>query len=220
VRIDSPGGSVAGGQSFHDAIMRVASVKPVVAVMGGIAASAGYMVAVPAARIYARAGTLTGSIGVLMETPELSGLLGKLGISVNTLASGPLKDQPSLFHPTSPDAQKVLQGVVSDLYDQFVAMVAQGRHMDLARVRALADGRVYTGQQALSLGLVDAIGGEPEARDWLAQQKGVPTSLPVHRVRKPGGWVEQLSSLSFGGAAKSLWQQALTIDLPLALWHP
>src|SRR6185437_7227445 len=167
VFINSPGGSVAGGESLHDAIALVAAKKPVVAVMGGTAASAGYMVAMPAARIFARDATLTGSIGVLLEAPQLSGLLKILGVDVDTITSGPLKDQPSFTHPLSPEGRDVLHGIVLDMYDQFVAMVASGRHMDPAKVRELADGRAYTGRQALQLGLVDAIGGEHEARAWL-----------------------------------------------------
>ncbi len=225
VAIDSPGGSVAGGQALHDAIASVAKVKPVVAVMGGLAASAGYMVAVPAARIFAREGTLTGSIGVLMATGEVSGLLGKLGITTDTLVSGPLKDQPSPLHPTSPAGQKVLQGIVDDLYDQFVVMVATGRHMDPARVRRLADGRAYTGRQALALGLVDAIGGEPSARAWLARTKAVPAALPMRKVAPKRGWLASvraslLPALLGSALDKSVALQSLMLDLPLALWQP
>jgi protease-4 len=225
VAIDSPGGSVGGGQALHDAIARVAKVKPVVVVMGGLAASAGYMIAVPASRIFAREGTLTGSIGVLMETGEVSGLLGKLGIATDTLVSGPLKDQPSFLHPTSPAGQKVLQGIVDDLYDQFVTMVAAGRHMDPARVRALADGRAYTGRQALALGLVDAIGGEPSARAWLARAKAVAVALPVRKIAPKRGWLASIGAsflpVLFASAVdKSVMPQSLMLDLPLALWQP
>jgi protease-4 len=111
-------------------------------------------------RIFAREGTLTGSIGVLLETGEVSGLLKTLGIDAEAITSGPLKDQPSLIRPLTPEGRDVLHGLVMDMYDQFVGMVAAGRHMDAARVRELADGRAYTGRQALQLGLVDAIGGE------------------------------------------------------------
>ncbi len=180
VAIDSPGGSVAGGEGLHDAIARVAEKKPVVAVMGGVAASAGYMIAVPAARIFAREATLTGSIGVLLETGEVSGLLKSIGVNAEAITSGPLKDQPSFTKPLSPQGRDVLQGLVMDMYDQFVGMVASGRHMDDARVRELADGRAYTGRQALKLGLVDAIGGEQDARLWLAQAK-------EHLGRSAGG---------------------------------
>ncbi len=132
VSIDSPGGSVAGGETLHDAIARVAAKKPVVVTMGGLAASAGYMIATPANRIFAREATLTGSIGVLLETGEFSGLLGKLGITAEVIRSGPLKDEPSLVRPLSLAGQEVMQGLVNDMYDQFVEMVAAGRHMDVA----------------------------------------------------------------------------------------
>jgi protease-4 len=145
VAINSPGGSVAGGEGLHDAITHVADKKPVVAVMGGTAASAGYMVAVPAARIFAREATLTGSIGVLLETGEVSGLLKSIGVNAEAITSGPMKDQPSFTKPLSPEGREVLQGLVLDMYDQFVGMVASGRHMDPARVRGMAgptrDGR-------------------------------------------------------------------------------
>jgi protease-4 len=222
VSIDSPGGSVAGGESLHDAIALVAAKKPVVSVMGSLAASAGYMVAVPAARIFAREATLTGSIGVLLETGEISGLLGRLGISAETIVSGPLKNQPSLTAPISPAGREVLQGLVTDMYDQFVAMVADGRHMDPARVRELADGRAYTGRQALKLGLIDAIGGEPQAREWLAE-RGVSKGLPVRDLQTEGFAARALGA-SFGpvleGLTKSIAFQGLRLDGAWAVWQP
>jgi len=222
VAINSPGGSVAGGESLHDAIAKVAEKKPVVAVMGGTAASAGYMVAVPAARIYAREGTLTGSIGVLLETGEISGLLKTLGISTEAITSGPLKDQPSLTRPLSEEGRQVLKGVVMDMYDQFVGMVASGRHMEAAKVRELADGRVYTGRQALKLGLVDAIGGEHDAREWLAQEKGVSADLPVDDV-STAGFASKALSGSLGWMLETLWKslfsQGVILDGAWAVWQ-
>jgi protease IV len=222
VRIDSPGGSVAGGEGLHDAIARVAAKKPVVAVMGGTAASAGYMIAVPAARIFAREGTLTGSIGVLLETGEVSGLLRNLGINAEAITSGPLKDQPSFIRPLTPEGKDVLHGLVMDMYDQFVGMVASGRHMDADRVRQLADGRAYTGRQALKLGLVDAIGDEREARDWLAANKGVSADLPVDDISTSGFAARALSS-SLGWIVQSLWKsvfsQGVILDGAWALWQ-
>jgi protease-4 len=222
VTIDSPGGSVAGGEALHDVIARVAAKKPVVAVMGGTAASAGYMIAVPAARIFAREGTLTGSIGVLLETGEMSGLLKSIGISAEAITSGPLKDQPSFTRPLTQQGRDVLQGLVMDMYDQFVGMVASGRHMDAARVRELADGRAYTGRQALKLGLVDAIGGERDARAWLAQEKGVSADLPVDDVSSKGFASRALSeSLGwiFTEVWKSLLSQGVMLDGPRLVWQ-
>ena len=222
VSIDSPGGSVAGGETLNAAIAHVAAKKPVVVTMGGLAASAGYMIAVPASHIFARESTLTGSIGVLLETGEISGLLGKLGISAEVVRSGPLKDEPSLVRPVSPEGKAVLQGLVNDMYDQFVGMVAAGRHLDVAKVKSLADGRPYTGRQALSLGLVDAIGGEPEAKEWLTSARGVPAGLPVQDLSGGG-----IASHAFSGELgtlllevwKSLISQSVRLDGALALWQ-
>jgi len=223
VSIDSPGGSVAGGESLHDAIAHVAAHKPVVAVMGGTAASAGYMIAMPAARVFARGTTLTGSIGVILETGEASGLLGKIGLTADAITSGPLKDQPSFTRPLTPEGRAYLHGLVMDLFDQFVGMVAQGRHMDAAKVRELADGRAYTGRQALDLGLVDEIGGEQAARDWLAREKGVSPSLPVRNLRV-GSFAERTFGAVFGAPitsyVKMMFSQWLTLDGAWALWQP
>lgn len=199
VAVDSPGGSVAGGESLHSALVRLAAAKPVVTVMRGTAASAGYMVSVPAERIFARDATLTGSIGVILETVQFAGLLGKLGVDAQAITSGPLKDQPSYTRPLTEPGRAYLNGLVQDMYDQFVTMVADGRHMDPDDVRKLADGRAYTGRQAKALGLVDEIGGELEARAWLAQKHGVAETLPVRDL--------ELSSFvqrTFGSAATGL----------------
>ena len=223
--IDSPGGSVAGGEALHDAVVAVTARKPVVAVMRGEAASAGYMIAAPAARIFARQSTITGSIGVVMETGEVSGLLAKLGVSSTQIVSGPQKGQPDPAQPLQPATRAYLQGMIDDLYGQFVDIVAQGRHMPVAQVRALADGRAYTGRQALPLGLVDQFGGEREARQWLAQNRGVKLTTPVvdydpHRSR----WSALMDRAQFGGVlgamANLFVSQRVRLDGPIALWQP
>jgi protease-4 len=222
VSINSPGGSVAGGEALYRVISGFAGKKPVVAVMHGLAASAGYMVSLPSNRIFASEGTVTGSIGVLMETGEMSGLLGKLGISTEALVSGPLKDQPSFLKPLSPAGRDVLQGLVTDMYDQFVGMVAKGRQMDPDAVRALADGRAYTGRQALKLGLIDAIGDEQDAKVWLETEKGVPKRLPVEDISTEG-WTNRMLAGEFSPILVSLWKtvisQSVMLDQPMALWH-
>lgn len=222
VKINSPGGSVSGGETLHSAIARVAAKKPVVAVMDGMAASAGYMIATPAERIFAHELTITGSIGVLLEAPEFSGLLGKLGVDAQVIRSGPLKDEPSLVRPLSPAGRDVAQGLVNDMYDQFVAMVASGRKLPVDKVRQLGDGRPYTGRQALALGLIDAIGGEREARAWLAQEKSIPESTRVEDVN-----ADSYASKAISGQAASLvidiWKtvlsQSVSLDGAWAVWH-
>ena len=196
VAVDSPGGSVAGGESLHASLVRLAAAKPVVTVMRGTAASAGYMVSLPAERIFARDSTLTGSIGVILQTVEISGLLGKVGIDATAITSGPLKDQPSYTRPLTEPGRAYLNGLVQDMYDQFVTMVAEARHMDPDAVRKLADGRAYTGRQAKKLGLIDEIGGETEARAWLARQHGVSETLPVEEVQ-----LRSFVNRTFGSAA-------------------
>jgi protease-4 len=218
VAIDSPGGTVSGGEALHRALSAVAAQKPVVAVMGGTAASAGYMVALPAERIFARQSTVTGSIGVLMQTTEFAGLLESLGIRAEALTSGPLKDQPSPFRPLTEEGRTALNAVIQDLYAQFVAMVAAGRRLDEAQVRPLADGRVFTGRQAVAAGLVDAIGGETEARAWLAAEKGVPANLPVREVARDEA--DRLIPRLLRDARKALVSERLSLDGLMAIWHP
>jgi len=218
VSIDSPGGSVAGGESLRAALIRVAAAKPVVAVMRGTAASAGYMVALPAQRIFARDATLTGSIGVILQTGSVGDLLGRLGVSAEAITSGPLKDQPSFTRGLTPQGREYLNGLVADMYDQFVGMVADARQIEPGRVRELADGRAYTGRQAQKLGLVDEIGGEQEARDWLARERGIPSDTPVRDLQVgsfydrtvgatlSGIWQSTVGSTLAPGGAWAIWQ--------------
>jgi protease-4 len=218
LHLDTPGGAVSGGEGIHDAVLKLAAKKPVVAVMDGLAASAGYMIAVATPHIVARDSTITGSIGVIMETPNFGGLLDKVGVQMDQLVSGPLKGQPSLDRPMTPQARQVLQAMVGDLYDQFVGLVAQGRHMDEARVRELADGRAYTGRQALKLGLVDEIGGDDQARTWLETKRGVATGLRITEPDKRP-WSERLMASSLATIVTTA-QQSLRVDGAWSVWQP
>ncbi|MGG5822406.1 signal peptide peptidase SppA [Falsiroseomonas sp. HW251] len=219
VAIDSPGGTVSGGESLHAALRRVADRKPVVATMGGTAASAGYMVSLPAQRIFARESTVTGSIGVILQTVDASELLARLGVRGDALASGIFKDQPNPFHPLSEPAREQLMRVIRDLHDQFVSMVAEGRRMPPERARELADGRVWTGREALGLGLVDQIGGEAEARAWLAENRSVSADLPVRDIEMRSLTERTLRSV-FQGALEVVFEQWLGVDRVRALWQP
>jgi protease-4 len=218
VAIDSPGGSVGGGEALHATLLRLRADKPVVAVMRGTAASAGYMTAVAAERIFARESTITGSIGVLMQTVDASGLLDQLGVRGEAIISGPLKNQPSPLQPLSPEGREALQTVVNDMHGQFIAKVVAGRQLPEDQVRTLADGRVLTGRQALEAGLVDAIGGEAEARAWLAAEKQVPEALPVRDldIRSLG---QRVIGATFGGLIKTLISEWLGVDGFGTLWQ-
>jgi len=219
VAIDSPGGSMAGGEALHTALRRFAEHKPVVAVMGATAASAGYMAALPAQRVFARESTVTGSIGVLLQSFDLSDLLERAGVRPQVFTSGPLKDQPSLFRPLTEEGRAAVDRVIQDLHGQFVGMVAAGRRMDPARARALADGRIFTGRQAMEEGLVDAIGGERDARAWLAAERQVPENLPVRDVQTRST-AERLLTSATESVMKSLFSEWLGVDAPRALWQP
>ena len=219
VALDSPGGSVGGGEAIFAALSAIRAVKPVVAVMGGTAASAAYMAALPAHRIFAREMSITGSIGVLLQSVDGSELLARLGVRGEALVSGPLKDQPSPFHPLSPAARPGLLGVINDRHDQFVRKVAAARDLPLEVVRPLADGRVFSGRQALALGLVDAIGGEREARAWLAAERGVAEALPVRPVETRGR-LERLLQSATTTVIKSVIFEGLGVDGARMLWQP
>jgi protease-4 len=187
--------------------------------MGGTAASAGYMAALPAARVFAREATVTGSIGVVMQSVDASELAARLGVRVEALPSGAFKDQPNPFRPLTEDGRAELMRVVRDLHEQFVAMVAAGRNMPPDRVRALADGRIFTGREAVALGLVDQIGGEAEARAWLAEAREVPAGLPVREIELRGFTERTLRAgiSALFGAMVSEW---LVVDRVRALWQP
>jgi protease-4 len=219
VAIDSPGGSVAGGEALHANLRRLAERKPVVAVMGGTAASAGYMVALPAARVFAREATVTGSIGVILQSFEVSELLARLGVQAEALSSGAFKDQPSPFRPLTDEGRAELQRVIRDLHDQFVAMVAAGRAMPPERVRELADGRIFTGREAVGLGLVDAIGGEQEARAWLAESRSVPATLPIRDI-ETRSFAERTLGAAVQGVLRGLLAEWLVVDRVRAVWQP
>lgn len=222
VRIDSPGGTVVGGESLFRQLRAVAEVKPVVAQMGEVAASGGYMIALAADHIVAREGTITGSIGVIMQTTDLTGLLSKLGIQAEAIKSAPLKAVPSPLEPLTEAGREATRAVVLDMYDMFVNMVAERRKLPIARARELADGRVFTGRQAQSAGLIDALGGENEARTWL-QGRGVGTELPVREVqiqREDDGWRDLFTSMIHGLVGKVFLSERLTLDGLVAVWHP
>jgi protease-4 len=204
LRVESPGGAVAPSQEIYDEVWRLRERKPVVASLGNVAASGGYYVASAANQIIADPGTITGSIGAIMSVPYYAPLADKVGFSEETVKSGRFKDTGHPLRRLSPDERALLQGMVDDVLGQFVEAVARGRSMDAARVRSLADGRIYSGTQALAAGLVDRLGGLATATQvaWeAAHQTGEPRVRRVRVHRLP--WLLQLLDGAFSGGSSA-----------------
>ena len=163
LRVDSPGGGVAPSQEIYEEILKLKEIKKVVVSMGSVAASGGYYIAAPADVIFANAGTLTGSIGVIMEIPNVSDLMAKIGIETQVVKSGRHKDIASVFKSLTPEEKDILQTVLDDVHDQFIGAVSEARGMEYEAVKELSDGRVFTGRMAKELGLVDEIGNLQDA---------------------------------------------------------
>ncbi len=173
LRINSPGGGVSPSQEIYDEVKEAAAVKPMVVSMGSVAASGGYYIAVPAQRILANPGTITGSIGVIMEFANLEELFRKVGVKSDVVKSGQHKDIGSPLRPMTESDRKILQTLIDDVHSQFVEAVAEARHLEKEKVLKIADGRIYTGRQALEIGLIDKLGGFQEAIREAAELAGI-----------------------------------------------
>ena len=237
VHIDSPGGTTAGSEELHDALRRVALQKPTVVVVDGMAASGGYIAAMAADHIIAQNTSLVGSIGVLFQFPNMTHLLDTVGVKVEEIKSSPLKAAPNGLEPTSPEARAAIEALVVDSYAWFKGMVRDRRKLDGEALDRVADGRVFTGRQAIDLKLADEIGRERDAIDWLAKTSNIDPKLPVRDWRLTTRFSE-LSFLHLGSAALletlglgavAHWLESLgllpaveklNLDGMLALWHP
>ena len=177
--ISSGGGTTTGGEALFEAIRNIAKKKPVVAQFGTVAASAAYICGLAADRIVARGNSITGSVGVIFQWPEVSGLLEKVGVKMNEIKSGPLKATPSMFEPISPGGRLVAEQMVAESQSWFLNLVKARRGIETAAVPGLEQGRVFSGREAVAFKLVDEIGGETEAISWLERQKDVPAKLRV-----------------------------------------
>ncbi len=189
LRIDSPGGVVAPTQEIFTAVRRLREAKkPVVASLGSVAASGGYYVAVSADRIFASPGTLTGSIGVVMQLANVEGLLKKVGVEYVVVKAGAYKDVGNFARAMTPEERRILQSLLDDVYDQFISAVAEGRGLDPQAVRAFAEGRIYSGRQAHGLKMVDDLGGLEDAIEAAAKMAGLPPKPKVLYPRRRWGW--------------------------------
>lgn len=181
VKINSPGGTTSGGEALYEALLELGTKKPLVATIDGVGASAAYMAALATDRIFARRASITGSIGVVYQSPNISDLMDKVGIRMEQIKSAPLKASPNPFSPTSPEAREAIQDLIDDSYEWFLDLVKERRNFDDATARELADGRVYSGDRALSVKLVDAIGSKEQAKEWLVSEHGLANDIKVIR---------------------------------------
>ncbi|TDU00978.1 protease-4 [Azorhizobium sp. AG788] len=235
VSIDSPGGTVTGAEQLYDALRQLAAKKPVVAVVEGMAASGGYIAAIGSDHIVSRRNAMVGSIGVIFQFPNVTDLLGKIGVTVEDIKSSPLKAAPNGYQPTSPEARAAINSLVVDSYGWFKGLVSERRKLSDARLAEVSDGRVFTGHQGLALQLVDELGDERTARAWLAREKGIPENLRVRTWKSESmgsefGWLRGAagaiaSALGFDTVAGILSQatqaafEKAQLDGLLALWQ-
>jgi protease-4 len=237
VHINSPGGTTAGSEQLYDALTRLKAKKPLVVVVEGLAASGGYITAIAADHIIAQQSSLVGSIGVLFQFPNFSELLKTVGVKVEEVKSSPLKAAPNGFEPTSPEARAALDSLVKDSYAWFRGLVKERRAMDDAQLEKVADGRVFTGRQAVELKLIDQLGDEKSAVAWLVAQKGVKADLPVRDYKLTPRFGDltflrtaaaiTFDALGLGSVARQIEQTGvaqaadrLGLEGMLALWHP
>jgi protease-4 len=236
VHIDSPGGTTAGSEQLYDALRELQNKKPMVVVVDGLAASGAYIAALSADHIIANETSLVGSIGVLFQYPNFTEVLKTIGIKVEEVKSSPLKAAPNGFEPTSPEARAAIEAIVLDSYGWFKDLVQNRRKMDAQQLTRVADGRVFTGRQAVGLKLIDDLGNEKTALAWLEKEKKVPANTPVRDFSlQPrfselsflhvAAWTFEAVGLSAmahrveeWGAVQAI--ERLNLDGLLALWHP
>jgi len=234
VEIDSPGGSTSGGESLYTGLRKLSGKLPTVAVIDGLGASAAYMAAIGTDRIVAKRTSLVGSIGVLLQYPNVSKLLDTIGVKVEEIKSSPLKAAPNGLEPTSPEARAAMAAVIEDTYGWFKGLVKDRRGYDDTALAAVSDGRIFTGQQALNLKLIDAMGDESDAIAWLNKEKSVAKDLPVQDWEKPSvtsGF--PFARAAFAAVAEAVGASSLaemlrsepggsagTLDGLVSVWHP
>ncbi len=220
LRIDSPGGAVAPSQEIHDEVLRVrADNKKIYASMGNLAASGGYYIAVAADRIFANPGTLTGSIGVIMAFSNAEKLMNKIGLEPQVVKSGKYKDVGSPVRKMTAEERIYLQRVINDVHQQFIDAVAKGRNITTKQAKKLADGRVFTGRQALKLKMVDEMGGLEDAIAQLGEAVGIKGRPKVIWEAPPKGIMEWLLESSFPKEFKTNWIPSQFPSLQY-LWLP
>jgi protease-4 len=237
IHIDSPGGTTAGSEELYDSLRRVAQQKPTVVVVDGVAASGAYMAAIAADHIFTQNTSLVGSIGVLFQYPNVTDLLKNVGVKVESIKSSPLKAAPNGVEPTSPEAQAAIESLVLDTFAWFKGLVQDRRKLDGEALDRVTDGRVFTGRQAIEVKLVDELGRERDAIDWLAKTNHIDAKLPVRdwrlhsrigdlsflhlavaKVLDSVGLASLVQAFESSGALHTF--EELNLDGMLSLWHP
>lgn len=234
LRINSGGGTTSGSEMLYNEVRRLAAKKPVVAVIDGVGASGAYMTAIGADRIMANGSAVVGSIGVISQVPNFSRLLDTVGVKVESVRSSPLKAMPSGIEPTTPEARAALEETVAESYGWFRALVGERRKLEGEALAKVADGRVFTGRQAVGLKLIDGLGDEKDAIAWLEAEKGIAKGLAVrpYTIRQtinriPGlnvlaalfGFAATDSARVLGDAAREM-VGAGALDGLVSVWHP
>ena len=179
VRFNSPGGTTTGGEALYTDLRKIASTRPVVAVFGTMATSAAYMSGVAAEHIVARGNSITGSVGVIMQWAEVTDLFDKIGVDMKEIKSGDLKAVPSPFQKLEEPGRKLTKEMIMESHKWFVDLVVERRKITPTAIPGFLEGRIFSGRQALDYGLIDAIGSEEQALDWLHRVKEIPAELPV-----------------------------------------
>jgi protease-4 len=227
LRIDSPGGTVGDSQEIYNALKRLREKVKIVASFGNISASGGVYIGMGAEHIVANPGTITGSIGVILRGNNLERLLDKIGVSFKVIKSGPYKDILAFDRQLTDPEKEILQDLIDTSYHQFVQTVAESRNLAVETVQGFADGRIFTGQQAVDLGIVDRLGSEEDARRWAAELAGLdPENTPCFTLEEkknlltrllPGG---EMMEEEFAAGMDWLEFEMSTSGLPLWLYRP
>ncbi len=220
VHVDSPGGTIVGGESLYRVIKQISAKKPVVSTMGSLATSGGYMVAMAANHVVAYSGTITGSIGVLLQTAEVTDLVKKLGINMITIKTSELKGSPSPFEKMTPKVSNYLQQDIDKAGNIFINMVASARGLSKDYVKSIADGKIYMGEDAVSKHLVDEIGDYETAINWLVNSAKISNKLKIRTYNleedKSGFW----KNISLFSSKNNYWANLNNGGGIVALWKP
>ncbi len=221
VVLDTPGGTAVGGEVLYQRLQKIKENKPVVAVMRTMCTSAGYMAAMGADRVFAMDSTLTGSIGVIMQTAEFTDMADKLGITPITVKSGDNKAAPSNFEEFTKEQRQVIEDVIGNFYDVFIDIVAESRDMEREKVIELSQGgRIYTGRQAADIGLIDEIGGIEEAVIWLEEEKGLDDSLDIRTMKIKKEYDDVFEKFADAMGFTFLTKHRFGLDGLLLIWQP